>query len=582
MADANTYEWTGAADASPSVKRVNGAVIATNTLPNPAFRKGMTGYGTETVVTATQQADGSMRVITSNGQGQSFVVRNVPNFTDFTLVVVGRSFQGGTTAVYGGTPQGQQINFTSQWATYYLDLTTADQGNLYFAVLSAGSNPGNGFDLKSLMLVPGKGYRGGYFDGSTVRGTTYSWAGTANASISQMLVDGALSRINYVSNPSFETGVSLWGNAGGAGGSVAAQSTGGLFGPACAVVTTGTADVSGAQTVLANVPLGSDFTASAHVLAPVGAKFKLRLSNNLNFAIATAAVGTGAWQRLSVTMPAANVTAAPSVQIVADGTGAQVSVLVDGVMLERASTLGDYFDGSFPWEIYGTAQRISTSTSASAGAPQFTTAATRESTSDLTADEDQEFTTLVERIIESESAGWGSVPALLSVGYDSVGPFRVGDSPLTAWAIEVDSAVNLYGVFDSGEVSILDPAGQVVAVRPSPFIDNDTLIVTIPVGTFTTAGIYRLVPRLIGRGSVTLESVPIVVEADDGWQTLASARAVWADAPVDDGYLFTLLDVARIQCIFEGPDFEGRAPKNFALAQLLQARALWALSLIHI
>jgi len=405
---------------------------------------------------------------------------------------------------------------------------------------------------------------------------TYGWTGTANASTSVQRVNGVVARTNYVTNPTFATGTSLWGNAGGAGGSVTAQSTGGLFGAACAVVTTGTADISGAQTVLANVPLGSDFTASAHVLAPVGAKYRIRLSNNLNFAIGSSAVGTGAWQRVTVTMPAANVTAAPSVQIVADGAGAQVSVLVDGVMLERASTLGDYFDGSFPWDIYGTAQRSSTSTSASAGAPQFTPAVTRQSTSDLTADEDREFMTIIDRTFESESAGWGSVPALLSVGYDSVGPFRVGDSPLTAWAIEVDSAVNLYGVFDSGEVSILDPAGQVVAVRPSPFIDNDTLIVTIPGGTFTTAGIYRLVPRLIGRGSVTLESVPIVVESDDGWQTLASARAVWADAPVDDGYLFRLLDVARTQCETFAPDFVGRAPSNYAHAQLLQARALWA------
>lgn len=395
MADAITFEWTGAPDASPSVKRVNGAVVATNTLPNPAFRNGLTGYATEPAVSAVQQSDGSMRVVTTTGTGQSFVIKNVPNNTDYTLVVVGRSFQGGLTAVYGGVPQGQQVPFTSQWATYYLDLTTADQGNLYMAVLSPGSYPGNGYDLKSLSLVPGKGYRGGYFDGSTI-------------------------------------------------------------------------------------------------------------------------------------------------------------------------------------DVYASVSRSTTSTSASAGAVQFTPAVTRESTSTLTLEEDHEFMSIINRTFESDSAAWGSVPALLNVGYDSVGPFRVGDSTLTAWAIEVDSEVNLFGVFDSGEVTILNPHGEVVAVQPSPFIDNDTLIVTIPVGTFTMPGVFRLVPRLIGRGSVTLESVSIVIQADDGWQSLESARAVWKEAPVDDGYLYQLLEVARIQCVEFAPAFVGGAPSNYAQAQLLQARAVWA------
>jgi len=405
---------------------------------------------------------------------------------------------------------------------------------------------------------------------------TYGWTGTPNASTSVQRVNGAVARTNYITNPSFETGVSLWGNAGGAGGSITPSASSAMFGSACAVVTTGTADQSGAQTTLSGVPLGSDYTASAYVLAPLGYRFKLRLSNNLNLALATAAVGTGAYQRVSVTMPAASTTAAPSIQIVADGAGPATQVRVDGVMLERVSTPGVYFDGSFPWDVYAATSREITSISASAGAPQFAVASDRSSTSTLTVAEDREFMSIIARTFESDSAAWGSVPALLNVGYDSVGPFRLGDSPLTAWAIEVDSEVNLFGVFDSGEVTILDPLGEVVAVQPSPFIDNDTLIVTIPVGTFTMPGIYRLIPRLIGRGSVTLESVPVVVQADDGWQSLESARAVWKEAPVDDGYLYQLLEVARIQCVEFAPAFVGRAPSNYAQAQLLQARALWA------
>lgn len=160
--------WTGAADASASIDRALDGTGSINLLPNPAFRNGMTGYSTEPAISATKQADGAMRVVTTTGAAQSFVISNVPNNTDYTLVVVGRSFQGGGTAVYGGLPQGVRVPLTSDYGTYYVDLTTATQGNLYLSVISPGGNPTNGFDIKGLMLVPGKGYRGDYFDGSVV------------------------------------------------------------------------------------------------------------------------------------------------------------------------------------------------------------------------------------------------------------------------------------------------------------------------------------------------------------------------------------------------------------------------------
>jgi hypothetical protein len=187
-----SYSWTGSADASSSRKVTNGTQVAANVIPNPSFRNGMTGYSVEPAISATKQADGSMRVITTNGMSQSFVITNVANNTDYTLVIVGRSFQGGTTAVYGGVPQGVQIPFTIDFGTYYVDITTATQGNLYLSVISPGENPTNGFDLKALMLVPGKGYRGEFFDGNTpatsqgvdvVRSTSVSHSGAASLQV---------------------------------------------------------------------------------------------------------------------------------------------------------------------------------------------------------------------------------------------------------------------------------------------------------------------------------------------------------------------------------------------------------------
>ncbi|MEG8035021.1 hypothetical protein QP157_06695 [Sphingomonas sp. LR61] len=153
----------------------------TNALPNPAFRNGLTGYSVEPAITATQQTDGIVRVITKDGQSQSFVIGGIQN-APYTLVVVGRSFQGGRPAIYGGNPQGQQVPLSDAWGTYYVDITQTDtNGNLYLAVVSPGGEPTNGFDLRGLMLVPGTGYRGPYSDGTTAG---WKWTGTADASAS--------------------------------------------------------------------------------------------------------------------------------------------------------------------------------------------------------------------------------------------------------------------------------------------------------------------------------------------------------------------------------------------------------------
>lgn len=600
MADVLGFEWTGTANASTSLQRVNGVVTRTNRVLNPAFAKDITNWsvsngtwdsaaqrvnGKATVAMTAGGTLGTTATVATPGEARRFgmLFINTGSVTiPVSLQIQYRNSSGAVIQYNDTTPQYTVAPGASQWLTNatpsagYPALTV--QAGVGARIGVAGVPVGATWQLDNVIDTEfGDGSAlspSDYFDGSSTVGTIYTWTGTANASTSVQRINGA-TRINYIPNPSFEGGVSGWGNAAGGGGSIAPSSSSALYGSATATVTTGTVDGSGAQANLSGVPTGADYTASAYVLAPVGASYKIRLSNNLNLALSTPAIGTGAWQRVSVTMPAASTTAGPSVQIVANGAGAGATLLVDGVMLEVASTPGPYFDGSFPWDIqrYQVASGPSTSTLASR--PELVTQGTASGTSTSSADLHAQFLQIVSTLGLSDSEGWGSVPAVLSVDYDQVGPFRVGDSPLTAWAIEVDSDVNLYGTFDSGEVSILDPAGHVVAVQPSPFIDGDTIIVTVPVGTFTVPGVYTLVPRLVGRGSVTLPSAPIVVQADDGWQSLESARANWSEAPESDADLYRLLDVARIQCEEFAPAFIGRAPANFRQAQLLQARALW-------
>lgn len=69
--------------------------------------------------------------------------------------------------------------------------------------------------------------------------------------------------------------------------------------------------------------------------------------------------------------------------------------------------------------------------------------------------------------------------------------------------------------------------------------------------------------------------VPVVVQAADGWHTLASARAEWGDAEeLSDARLFTLLETARLECAAYAPQLPaGQLPPiNYREAQLTHAR----------
>lgn len=68
---------------------------------------------------------------------------------------------------------------------------------------------------------------------------------------------------------------------------------------------------------------------------------------------------------------------------------------------------------------------------------------------------------------------------------------------------------------------------------------------------------------------------PIVVEVQDGWHTLASARAEWEDAEeLSDVRLYRLLAVAKVECIaWARPWPAGELPPvNLPEGQLLHAR----------
>lgn len=94
---------------------------------------------------------------------------------------------------------------------------------------------------------------------------------------------------------------------------------------------------------------------------------------------------------------------------------------------------------------------------------------------------------------------------------------------------------------------------------------------------FTVPGLGRLLVTLSGAGDVlTLPPHPVIVQADDGWLDLDTARRLWADAPDDDAQLFMVLHSARGACLEFAPlEDPAVVPLEYRQAQLVQAINTW-------
>jgi hypothetical protein len=595
MADSRSYAWTGTPRASASVERVNGVEVRRNIAPTvPEVL-----LGPPAVTVPEVQFDGRMwRRFNTPGGGALRFNMNSLGVPGRTLIGISVTFANpGTTPASMALDVGDdnQIFVTlAPGEVRTVSTSAAPQAdNVYqFADIEGAQNgTAQNFLFTDVIIEVGK-TAGPYFDGASLWGTSNSWTGAPHGSRSLQRVNGQVTRVNLQQDPA---PVSTWGAYSGSNNGAPATATlANLLVPEfpsgrswrMTWVTPPTDGWNASKGYDGVVP-GRTYTFSAYARGSFpGSGTRLTVEFQDASGRNLTGYNSGNAVLMSPTEPrrifftaVAPPNAVKGNMFFDNGLGVMPAsgdwVEVSSALVEEATSPGTYFDGASPWNLLGAVNASSSSTSAAMSAPAPSSSVPRSSAPLTSAQVAVEFANIVERISDDESMAWGSVPAVLSVDYEQVGPFRVGDSPLTAWAIEVDSEVNLYGVFDSGEVSILDPEGNVVAVRPSEFIDSDTLIVTIPVGTFTTAGIYRLVPRLLGRGAVTLQAVSVIIEAEDGWHDLESARDEWQDAPAGDPQLFTMLQSAKVQCLAFAPALSGRPPANYRQAQLLQARALW-------
>jgi hypothetical protein len=163
-----------------------------------------------------------------------------------------------------------------------------------------------------------------------------------------------------------------------------------------------------------------------------------------------------------------------------------------------------------------------------------------------------------------------------------LGALWVGDVPLSPTRADfVDEAGNNVQIseYASWAAYMLSPVGEVLGELEGTehgqhleFTWPTTTILEIP-------GLHTIVISFFDANGVEVQCEPwkFVVQAIDGWLTLELARAQWADAPLDDVFLYQLLDTAKEQCLAYAPALELGAvvPARYIQAQLTQARALY-------
>lgn len=156
----------------------------------------------------------------------------------------------------------------------------------------------------------------------------------------------------------------------------------------------------------------------------------------------------------------------------------------------------------------------------------------------------------------------------------------VGDippSPMRWDFIDENSDPVAIGEFDQWEVIVKAPDGTILGEQSGEPTGNHLELTFGAPSLATVPGIYEIVFKFFNGGLLTAEPFRFVVQAEDGWLDLQTARAQWADAPYDDIFLHQILDTAKFQCIAYAPAIpEGKQPPiNYVQAQLMQARAIY-------
>lgn len=156
--------------------------------------------------------------------------------------------------------------------------------------------------------------------------------------------------------------------------------------------------------------------------------------------------------------------------------------------------------------------------------------------------------------------------------------FYLDDVPEEPFTIEPPEDIDL-DKFESVVAYFTRPDATDIAAASATLTD-DSVLVDFEEGTiFTEPGLWSLVVTLLSNTAHRrLPAIRFVVQVDDGWHTLDSAREQWADSVhIEDDQLWELLEVAKHQCLEYAPALAVGAavPVSYRKAQLMQARNVW-------
>lgn len=156
--------------------------------------------------------------------------------------------------------------------------------------------------------------------------------------------------------------------------------------------------------------------------------------------------------------------------------------------------------------------------------------------------------------------------------------FYIGDVPSVSFGIEPARDLT---PFNSVTVQLLDPEGAVVPLIFTGSIVDDEVVIVWPATTpFAVAGVYSL--RVTLTNTVTsvrerLAPIRIIVQAEDGWHTVDSAREDWEDAPDSDAAVYDLLELAKDAVLEYAPALavDAPIPVNYRAGQRGHAENIW-------
>lgn len=156
--------------------------------------------------------------------------------------------------------------------------------------------------------------------------------------------------------------------------------------------------------------------------------------------------------------------------------------------------------------------------------------------------------------------------------------YYVDDVPENPFEIEPPEDIEL-DQFDTAVAYFTTPGVEDITAVSAEITDTAVEVDFEEGAIFTEPGLWTLTVTLMSGTAIRrLPSIRIVVQADDGWHTLDTARHAWSDAVrIEDDILWEILAVAKHEVVAYAPALAVGAtvPVHYRKGQLMQARSLW-------